>query len=283
MSERVDCKCGTKFCKHNKAQVWSDGGGCQSAGIAVLIVQGKLPTPDFSVISDTGRETQATWDYLDEVVNPAMRLIGHEIHRIEAQRWSQRRAKISLWDLKRTKDVLIPAFSTQDIADDGAPNKLKNFCTGGWKVEVVESWLSKVQGITRSKYVKWIGFSRDEQTRIIKMQRGKEWAKGLIRFPLVQDFPLTRRECIKLVKDMGWPEPPRSACWMCPNHSPHEWRKLKAERPDEFQKAVELEHEIHKVDPDAWLHRSCIPLDQVDFSQPEDLFSRPCDSGMCFV
>ena len=70
---------------------------------------------------------------------------------------------------------------------------------------------------------------------------------------------------------------------MCPNHSDHEWRRLKDERPDEFQKAVDLEREIHRRDPEAWLHRSCVPLDKVDFSQPEDLFSRPCDSGVCFI
>lgn len=266
-----------------KLQVWSCGGGTQSCAIGALIVQGKLPKPDVCVIADTGRETRTTWEYLDSVLNPALKSVGLECLRISAQEWAQRWAKISLWDLNRTKDVLIPAFSTLDMPEGGKPNKLKNFCTGGWKVEVIESWMSKVLGVTRSKYVKWIGFSRDEQTRIVKMQQGKEYTKGLISFPLLTECPMTRRECIQLVESMGWPTPPRSACWMCPNHSPHEWRLMKAERPDEFQKAVELEREIHAVDPDAWLHRSCVPLDQVDFSQPEDLFSRPCDSGMCFV
>lgn len=265
-----------------KLQVWSCGGGTQSCAIGALIVQGKLPKPDVCVIADTGRETRATWEYLDSVLNPAMRSVGLEIIRITAQEWAPRLASNSLFDLNRCKDVLIPAYSTQNVAPGGIPNKLKNFCTGGWKVEVIDSWLSKVIGITRSKNVKWIGFSRDEQRRIVKMQIGNEFKKGLIRFPLLE-VGLTRRECIQLVESMGWPTPPRSSCWMCPNHSDHEWRKQIAERPDEFQKAVELEREIQKIDPDAWLHRSCIPLDQVDFSQPEDLFSRPCDSGMCFV
>lgn len=70
---------------------------------------------------------------------------------------------------------------------------------------------------------------------------------------------------------------------MCPNHNDHEWRIIKNERPDEFAKAVEIERQIQAVDPDAWLHKSCVPLDQVDFTQPADLFSRPCDSGVCFV
>lgn len=73
-----------------------------------------------------------------------------------------------------------------------------------------------------------------------------------------------------------------SACWMCPNHHNGEWLRLKLEQPAEFEKACALEDEIRQRDPHAWLHRSCVPLREVDFEQP-DLFSRPCDSGVCFV
>lgn len=254
-----------------KSQVWSCGGGTQSCAIAVLILQGKLPRPDISVIADTGYETRTTWEYLDGAMNPALEKIGVEVIRIQSELWS------SPWALRDM--TLIPSYSTINA---GIPTKLSNFCTGGWKTEAIDSWMSKVIGIQRRNVIKWIGFSRDEQRRIVKMQQGKEYANGLIRFPLLE-AGLTRRECIKLVEDYGWPTPPRSACYMCPNHSDHEWRLIKSERPDEFQKAVEIERKIQAVDPDAWLHRSCVPLDQVDFSQPEDLFSRACDSGVCFV
>lgn len=70
---------------------------------------------------------------------------------------------------------------------------------------------------------------------------------------------------------------------MCPNQSDAEWRDLKENRPEEFQNAVELEREIREKDSFAWLHQSCQPLDQVSFDQPEDLFSRACDSGACFI
>ena len=258
----------------SKLQVWSCGGGTQSCAIAVLIIQGKLPKPDLCIIADTGRETRTTWEYLDGVMNPALRLVGLEVIRVKAEEWAYN--GYSLWS-KRNPDILIPAFTSQN-----GIGKLSAFCSRWWKADTIDVWILKVLGLKRPQQVKWIGFSRDEQRRIVRMQQGEEWSKGLIRFPLLE-AGLTRRDCIKLVEDFGWPTPPRSACWMCPNHSDHEWRRIKAELPDEFQKAVELEREMQAVDPDAWLHHSCIPLDQVDFSQPEDLFSRPCDSGLCFV
>lgn len=258
-----------------KAQVWSCGGGTQSCAIAVLIIQGKLPKPDFAVIADTGRETGATWEYADRTLVPSLAEVGVNLVRIKAEDWSYHGTKITY----SNTTVAMPVYSTLN----GPITKTKNFCTRNWKIDSMKRWMSQVNHLTRSKYCVWIGFSRDEVNRVWKCRLGHDFKKGLVSLPLVDIFPTTRREAIKLVEDFGWPTPPRSACWMCPNHSDNEWRKLIAERPDEFQKAVELEREIHKTDPDAWLHRSCIPLDQVDFSQPEDLFSRPCDSGLCFV
>lgn len=257
-----------------KKQVWSCGGGTQSCAIAVLIIQGKLPKPDISVIADTGYETRTTWEYMEAYLAPGLAKVGIELVKVSASEWAYNGK--STFSLKNSQ-LILPCFTSEN-----GIGKLSAFCSRWWKQDVVTRWLSKTQNLTRSKVVKWIGFSRDEQRRIISMQQGEEFKKGLIRFPILEQG-LTRRDCIKLVEDFGWPTPPRSACWMCPNHGDHEWRLIKTQRPDEFQKAVELEREIHKVDPDAWLHRSCVPLDEVDFSQPEDLFSRACDSGMCFV
>lgn len=53
-------------------QVWSSGGGTQSSAIAVLILKGLLPRPDAAVIADTGRENPETWEYLGNIVNPAL-------------------------------------------------------------------------------------------------------------------------------------------------------------------------------------------------------------------
>ena len=259
--------------KHPKLQVWSCGGGTQSCAIGALIVQGRLPKPDVCVIADTGRERQNTWDYLDNTLRPNLAKVGVAIARVTATEYGYYSNELFI-----NNKLTIP-YINQEY---NPPMRASAFCSGNWKRDAIENFIRKSLGWKRSEYCLWIGFSRDEGRRITKMQSGKDYPEGLISFPLL-DARMTRRECVKLVESMGWPTPPRSACWMCPNNSDYEWRDIIKNRPDEFKKAVELEREIHLIDPDAWLHRSCVPLDQVDFSQPEDLFSRPCDSGMCFV
>lgn len=261
------------FTKQNKAQVWSCGGGTQSCAIAALIVQGNMPKPDVSVIADTGFETRATWEYKERVLDPELAKVGITLHRVKASEWNAKRAEMFWKD-----ECRMPVYSTRN----NSPAKTPNFCSSTWKGEVIAKFLRSI-GITRSMAVYWIGFSRDEHRRVFRMMTCEDWKRGLIRFPLVSDHPTTRREAIALVESMGWPTPPRSDCWMCPNKSDSEWRMLRDERPDEFAKAVALEKEIHQKDPDAWLHGSCKPLDQVNFNKPDDLFSRPCDSGQCFV
>lgn len=46
-------------------EVFSYGGGRQSAGISALILQGRLPKPDLVIIADTEKEKDTTWQYLN--------------------------------------------------------------------------------------------------------------------------------------------------------------------------------------------------------------------------
>lgn len=250
-------------------------------GIGALIVQGKLKRPDIAGIADTGFEAASTWKYYNETLFPALAAVGVEIHRIKASEWNPKRATVfyEYKDKTRDPDLQIPAFSTRF----GTVSKLSNHCTGRWKIEAMDKWIRQTYGLTRSKFCAWIGFSFDEASRALRMMDGEEYQNGLIRFPLIHDVRLSRQQAVKLVEDMGWPKPPRSACWCCPNHSDFEWAKMKNERPAEFAKAVAFEQEIRKRDPDAWLHRSAMPLNEVAFDGPTDLLSTPCDSGVCFV
>lgn len=261
-------------------QVWSCGGGTQSCAIAVLIIQGKLPKPDCAVIADTGYETQRTWDYMEKWLVPNLAKVGVTLHKVKASEYSYSPYIIHKPRAGSKNEFLhnLPVFTLRD----GVKAKLRNYCTSKWKIEVIGRYIKKNFNKTRKDSTHWIGFSFDEQRRWVKASLSDEYKRGLISFPLV-DLRITRQQAIKIVEDYGWPTPPRSACYLCPNHSDAEWRLLKDERPDEFAMAVEIEKELQKYDPEAWLHSSCKPLDQVIFSQPEDMFSRPCDSGLCFV
>jgi len=81
---------------------------------------------------------------------------------------------------------------------------------------------------------------------------------------------LSRRDCISLVRSMGWPDPPRSRCWMCPNQSPAEWDDLDANYPSDAEKAREFERMIQDRDPTVYLR--------------DEKGSRgDCMSGFCFT
>lgn len=264
-------------------EVFSSGGGTQSAAIAALIIQGRLPKPDFSVIVDTGREKGSTWDYHDSVIHPELAKVGIELHRVKFADWHAAPEHGMDWLSHNGNTVLLPAFTNQS----DSVGKLSGYCSDKWKVRVRDRWLSS-QGITRKDFRVWIGFSLDENRRTLRMMKGEEYRNGQIRFPLVEDVPMRRDQSIRLVMEMGWPTPPRSACYMCPNQTDEEWRETKKERPDEFALAARMDHEIRTQDGFVYLHRSCLPLEQVDFEKPkqdpeDDLFTRACNSGGCFT
>lgn len=247
-------------------EVWKCGGGTQSMAITVLIIQGRLPKPDYSLIVDTGREKQSTWDYFENVSRPALAAIGIDLVRVSKEKY----ATVDIWSKKGTT-LLIPAFTSQ--TEDGG--KLSSWCSGEWKTAVGERWLRE-NGVKKSR--NWIGYSVDERRR---------WASKIdkpeFRLPLVVDISMTRQQAVDLVKDFGWPPPPRSACHMCPNQGNDEWLETKINRPEEFAAAVALEKEIQEKDPFAWLHQERKPLSEVNFEKKQTDEERQCASGECFI
>lgn len=240
-----------------------------------MILTGELPRPDYALIVDTGRERSAVWDYHHHFVEPALAKIGITIHRVKKTEW----ATVDIY--AGNGDLLLPAYTNES----GEIGKLPTFCSNEWKKRVSERFLRSL-GVPTNEQRKWIGFSLEEAQRVIKMRQGADFRAGLIRFPLIEDVPLRRHQAIQRVLDYGWPTPPRSACWMCPNASDDEWRELKEQYPNDFHQAVMLEREVRLKDQHAFFHSSCGPLDEVDFCLPPQmqLFQpRPCDRGMCFT
>lgn len=256
-------------------QVFSSGGGTQSCAIAALIVQGRLPKPEFAVIVDTEREHPAVWMYHDAHIVPALDSVGVEIFRIPKSSF----ATVDLWSGINKDTVTLPAFTS--IGDD--VGKLPAYCSNEWKLRVMQRYLKLTHGVEVNNTRRWIGFSLDEASRASRMMGGRDYKEGRIFFPLINGVAMRRNDAIKLASTFFGETPPRSACWMCPNHSDSEWRELKEKWPVEFAAAVELETHLRRSDDDLWFHRSCVPLGEVDFSEPEDLFSRACDSGACFI
>lgn len=256
----------------SRTVIWSCGGGTQSAAIAALIIQGRLPKPDISLIVDTEREKSSTWKYLDDVLRPGLAAVGVEIIVVK-------KSDFAHWDLYKgdtpvTKSLLLPMFTT---LNGPVPSKLSAFCSHEWKKRVCMRYLRSV-GVDQC--TNWLGISMDEPQRI--KPSGVLWLEN--HYPLCYDVPMRRWQCVEVVIEVFGVAPPRSACWMCSNMGDVEWRDLHDNWPEDFQKAVLLEREVRLVDPHVFLHKSGVPLDQVDWTLPPSLFDvGGCESGYCFV
>lgn len=250
-----------------RTQVWASGGGVQSAAIAALIVTGEL-RPDLAVIVDTGREQSTTWEYMDRVIVPALATVDVRLNRVHKREFERR----DLYAGKAADTLLIPAFTNQS----GGIGKLSAYCSAYWKREVVKRW-SNAQGV--SAVDQWLGISVDEMRRVQTDRRGK-WAT---RYPLIERR-MNRGDCIALVLRMGWPLPPRSSCWMCPNHTQEEWRDIRDNKPADWRRAVLFDKYIRLRDANAYVHSDCVPLDQANLDDSNGvLFGHSCSSGECFV
>jgi len=219
--------------------LWSCGGGVQSAAVAVLIVEGKLPRPDLAVMVDVGYETAATWRYVDEVIRPGVGDVGVTLEIVKTTDW----ASNDLFD--RTGHLVIPAYK-----EDGG--RLATHCSGPWKVRVVKRWLRSL-GVERCE--DWVGISADEAQRA--RPSGSRWFSN--RYPLVE-AGMTREDCLWAICGHGWPKPMRTSCVMCPQRSAAQWRGMKESQPDEWDRACEIDEEIRARGARAYLHRSLRPL-----------------------
>lgn len=244
-----------------RTQIWSSGGGVQSTAIACLIVQGKLPKPDLAVIVDTEYELSTTWKYLENWTKPALAEVGVELVRVP-------KSQYATVDLYRNDDLLIPAFTTEG----NGVGKLPTFCSNEWKQRVMRRWATD-QGVTQADI--WIGFTIDEMGRVTT-GKGK-WQNV---YPLI-DLRMTRGDCIASVERMGWPSPPRSSCYMCPNKTIDEWRWQKKHAPEDWEQAKQFQDEIQERDPNVWLTQQAKSLDEVDLNEQDDLF--PECMGGCFT
>lgn len=238
----------------------------QSAAIAALIVSGKIAPPDFAVIVDTEREQSTTWAYMDEVISPALKTVSLTLNRVAKSEF----AKVDVWGGKDGDSLLMPVFTNQS----GHDGKLPGYCSNEWKKRVTHRWAASL-GIRTADF--WIGISTDEMKRVQKSTT--RWGS---RYILIEQ-KMNRAECVDLVHSMGWPTPPRSSCWNCPNHTQTEWRDIRDNKPEDWMQAIQFDKEIRLKDPHAFLHHDCVPLEQADLDEKNGVLFEHCDSGLCFV
>jgi hypothetical protein len=281
-----------------KWNVLNLGAGVQSSCLALMAAKGEItPMPDFAVFADTQAEPKSVYDWLDwlekQLPFPVYRVtkgnLTDDSLEVKIRKSDGPRSKAGDETIRR----LIPLFGIMPNGDRTAAIGRK--CTSDYKVApIVKEIRSRCEikrGESEVQVTQWIGISFDEMQRM--RVAAHPWTQH--RWPLVENR-MRRHDCLEWMRQNGYPEPPRSACYYCPFHSDAEWRRLRDEDPDYFKMAIEFDKDIRAKykahDPtmlmEVYLHNSCKPLGEVDFDSDEQKgqqvwdFQAECE-GMCGV
>ena len=260
----------------DKMNIISLGAGVQSSTMALMAAHGEIgPMPDAAIFADTGWEPKAVYEHLARLEAalpfPVYRVSSGNIRDdaiAKTNTTGQRFAAIP-WHMKMF---------------NGDASMGRRQCTSEYKLLPL---YRKVRELLGGKTPKggcsmWVGISTDEAQRM-KPARVKYIVNT---WPLI-DRVVSRKDCIAWLKNHGW-DAPKSSCIGCPFHSNNEWRALTKE---EFEDACIVDEAIRRptngIIGQQFVHRSLIPLREVDFRTAEeagqiDMFNNECE-GMCGV
>lgn len=263
--------------------VISLGAGVQSSTMAIMAAKGDFPNVDCAIFADTGYEPKAVYTYLNFLSN----ILPYPIFKVR-----KGNIRDDMLAAKGTTNFVVAPFFTQNKIT-GKKGMVMRQCTNDYKIQPIRTKIRELCGVKKGKHFpkdkyveQWIGISTDEAGRM-KPARDKYI---LNRHPLIE-AKMSRQDCIDYLKKENIPLPEKSACIVCPYHNDAYWHFMKTERQEEFADAVEFDKNIRtgsrNVRDKLYLHRSCKPLDEVEFNKKEndkqlDMFNNECE-GMCGV
>lgn len=277
------------------------GAGVQSTALALLAAERKIqyagePPVELhaAVFADTGEEPEdpghSVYTHLEWlrkqlpfpiVVRSAGRLGEHLMH--------------GKGSTKRFASI--PAFT---LSTTGKVAKVRRQCTAEYKVDAVEQairrdilGLKPRQRIPRGvTVIQYMGISVDEAGRMLRAKKRLEdnpvrWSQ--FRWPLIEQLVWTRADCRAYLAPRVPHRVPRSACVFCPFHANEEWAAIRARGGADWARALEVDRALRtpgmvvnrQMTEPLFLHRSCRPLDEVDFTADTgDSMAAECQ-GMC--
>lgn len=286
-------------------RVLSLGAGVQSTTVLLMSCRGALPKLDAAVFADTQAEPKAVYKHLAWLEAEAK---GYGIPVMRGTRGNLRADSIEFrqnggkgshdGDGRYRRFASIPLFVKSP--DGGKEGIIRRQCTSEYKIEVVERIIRReLLGLKHGQRAPdnacehWLGISADEAQRA-----RKSWERWqTFRYPLIHDVVsprkdtlfgrgFDRQDCLDWLESCGYPRPPRSACTFCPFHTDAEWLAMRDSDPESWADAVAFDRDIRAADAALiasgnkgslagrqvglpYLHRSCVPLDQVAF-RPND-------------
>ena len=264
------------------------GAGVQSTTLYLMAVRGEIAI-DCAIFADLKEEPAPVYKHLPWMQS----LNGPPIHIVSAGRLGD--------DLKNGRNstgqrfASIPAWTAwKEGQREGV---IRRQCTAEYKIAPIEKFIRReLFGLkpgqrfpTDTKVKQLIGISMEEAGRALRIQGNAPWW-ATMEFPLL-DKGMTRSDCVAWLQQFGVPHAvPRSACVFCPYKSDSEWVWLRENDPQGFARAVEIDDALRqdgvvlnrKMNQKLYIHRSCIPLREVKFTDEEkgqSAFNFECEGG----
>lgn len=212
--------------------VFSCGGGVQSTACLVLAAQGKIPYLTF-VFANVGDQAESpdTIRYITEVLKPYA--AQHGIAWVDVQRLRRNGTAVDLYDeLHRPiRSIDIPVRMS-----NGAPGNRN--CTVEFKIKPIAKWIKRnAPGCTLGK-----GISTDEPHRATPSRESDGYTSA---YPLIE-LGISRSDCLRIVREAGLPQPPKSSCWFCPYKTTDQWITMRREKPELFASTAKLEQMLNQ-------------------------------------
>lgn len=265
-----------------RLRVLSLGAGVQSTTLALMATHGEIEPPDCAIFADTQWEPAAVYRHLDWLES----VLPFPVRRVTAGDIRQ-----GIRDRRTTTGGRYAAVPWHIINPDGSAAMGRRQCSSEYKLAPIMREIRALLGKSGRAYIApgtvdvLLGISLDEAHRM----RASRQRYMVNHYPLV-DLGMRRWDCLRWLERHGYPKPDKSACIGCPFHDNAYWRRMRDTSPGEWQDAVQADRELRRGDARGmrgieYMHRSCVPLDQVDLSldtRQADLFGNDCE-GMCGV
>ncbi len=265
------------------------GAGVQSTALFLLAREPDIKLRfDLAVFADTGEEPAAVYRHLDH-----LRALG------TPEVWVRSAGRLGD-DLKHGRNstgqrfVSIPAFTK---SDEGKVGMVRRQCTAEYKIEVVNKAIRReLLGLKPRQRVpkdvtlfQYFGISTDEAGRAERAKKRFEKVKHTVPvYPLI-DMGWSRKECIEYLNEKLPYAVPKSSCVFCPYRTNQSWLALKANDPDGWNRAVEIDKALRDkasvatrgFRQELFVHRTCVPLDVIDFAALRPNTLDPMATGEC--
>ena len=262
--------------------ILSLGAGVQSTTMALMAEHGEIkPMPDCAIFADTGAEPQHVYDQLEKIRSQ----VSYPVHTVMKDEGLERAIIDGLKGGKEKRFAGAPFF----VESDKGGGMLRRQCTNEYKIQPIQQKVRKLLGLKRRQHgpkevwvSMWIGISMDEMIRM----KPNPVNYILNRWPLVE-IQMYRYDCVKWMREHGYDEPQKSACYFCPYSDNSTWQNMMDHDPKSFDKAVKMDKLIREGTASTtgklYLHRSMKPLEDCEFDPDRDqfdMFDNECE-GMC--